>query len=100
MLRRCFCKVPRDRLELLARQKYLEGLPTVDLVKASGSAVEREEVMAVCLLNLPPDRLRDILSRDPEEVIRHTLQCQQDAIRYLRDQGIPVVPAEGDSRDG
>ena len=100
MLRRCFCKVPRDRLALLARQKYLQGVPTVDLVKGSASSVEREEVMAVCLLNLPPGKLREILARDPEEVVQHTMQCQQEAIQYLRDQGIPVLPAEQGPSDG
>jgi hypothetical protein len=83
MLRRCFCKVPRDRLEFLARQKYVQGNATVDLVKKTSSPVEREEMMAVCLLNL-----------SPEEVVQHVLQCQQDALRYLRERGIEVTPGE------
>jgi len=94
MLRRCFCQVSRDRLELLARQKYVQGNATVDLVKKTTSPVEREEMMAVCLLNLPPDKLRGILSRDPEEAVQHVLQCQQDALRYLRERGIEVTPGE------
>ncbi|MSS73394.1 MAG: hypothetical protein EXS64_18180 [Candidatus Latescibacteria bacterium] len=94
MLRRCFCQVPRDRLELLARQKYVQGNATVDLVKKTSSPVEREEMMAVCLLNLSPEKLRGILSRDPEEVVQHVLQCQQDALRYLHERGIEVTPGE------
>ena len=94
MLRRCFHDIPRDRLEMLARLKYVEGLQTIDLVKHSESSVEREEVMAVCLLNLSPERLRQTLSRGQplspaQEIgIRHTLQCQQEAIDYLRERGI------------
>lgn len=96
MLRRCFCQVPKDRLEKLARQKYVEGLQTVNLVKQTVSPVEREEMMAVCLLNLSPEKLRETLSRDPEEVVRHTLQCQQDAIRYLGEQGIEIKPVDAE----
>ena len=96
MLRRCFCQVPKDRLEKLARQKYVDGLQTVNLVKQSVSPVEREEMMAVCLLNLSPDKLREILACDPEEVVLHTLQCQQDAIRYLRERGIEVKPVDAE----
>ena len=96
MLRRCFCQIPRSRLESLAREKFVDGVPTVDLVKSCNSPVEREEVMAVCLLNLPPERLRESLCRDPEEVVRHVLQCQQEILRHLRERGIVVRPPVGE----
>lgn len=84
----------------------MEGLQTIDLVKQSTSSVEREEVMAVCLLNLSPERLRETLCRgqalspDLEVVIRHTLDCQQEAIRYLREQGIEVVSTDAETCHG
>lgn len=99
MLRRCFCKVPRDRLELLATQKYILGCSTVEMVKQCQSPAEREDVMAVCLLNLSPEKLRGTLARDPEEVVQHVLQCQQEALRYLRERGIEVTSGGAERRE-
>ncbi len=78
-------------MEVLARKKFLDGCPTVDLIKECSSPVEREEVMAVCLLNLEPENLRAILSNDPEEVVQHVLQCQQASLQKLRQKGIDVT---------
>jgi hypothetical protein len=55
--RRCFCQVAIDELAGWARKKYLDRIPTLDLLRMAQDPRQREAIGIVALLDVPDDEV-------------------------------------------
>lgn len=82
-MRTCYCHIPPDLLVELVRAKFLDRIPTVELVKRYTSGREREYVHTVALLDVPEIEVRELL-KDDVAFLAHFLDCRRHALQVLK----------------
>lgn len=87
-LRRCFCEIDPECLVRLARQRYVEGRGTLEVLKAC-QGLEKEAMGCIALLEHSEDMLRGLLDEDPERA-EHVVRCWREAHAALRAAGVEV----------
>ena len=79
----CFCKFDAHELLEVGRRKFIQHIPTLDLMKAARSPREKEIIRVVSLLDLN-DYVAQIMIR--EKMVCHTcdvLACRADLKKRL-----------------
>lgn len=74
----CFSKYDFERMVTIARRKFIEGRPTLSLLKEAGSELEKEEVMLVTMLDVDDWNLIDIIEGCEEGDECSMMGCRDD----------------------
>ena len=90
--RRCFCQIATEELRHWARLKYLQHVPTLELLGLAKDRQEKEAVGIVALLDVPDDDV--IRTMRPLSQSRcNVLACRDHVRDWLRDMlGFPGEP--------
>jgi hypothetical protein len=88
MPHRCFCRVPIADLRRWARKKYVEQVPTMDLLAMAKTRRQKEAVSIVALLDLPDDQVIRMLTPLARPGC-HILACRDHAKQWLRGMLAP-----------
>lgn len=100
ILRLCFCDIAPDRLALLARQRYVDGRSTLELLHAGQTIREKEEAGMVGLLCVADHAFQELLEEHPE-LLEHVLRCRRSTVARLAEAGVRVaVLGEGSGEPG
>ena len=59
---RCFCQIAMDELTGWARKKYLERMPTIQLLTLARNPREKEAVGILALLDVPDDEVIRVMT--------------------------------------
>ena len=90
---RCFCRIELDQLTGWARKKYLDHLPTIQLLALAKNPGEREAVAIVALLDVPDEEIVRMMT--PLSLAGcNILACRDHVKRWLSDMLAmhPVAP--------
>jgi hypothetical protein len=78
----CYCHVPMHELERWARRRYIEGVPTLELLRTAPRPRDRAVIAMVALLDVPDEEARRILR--PRATPRcNVLQCREHVMQWL-----------------
>lgn len=78
----CYCHIPPDLLVQIVREKYIERVPTIELLKKYPGERERRHVYTIALLDVPEAEVRELL-KDDAEFLAHFLDCRRHARQVL-----------------
>jgi hypothetical protein len=87
--KKCFCEVDFTLVERYGREHFVEQTPTVTLLHRATTEDERDAIIAVTMLSIPPPRMLELCELSSRDC-GHTLMCCQDMRRKLCACGIPV----------
>ena len=82
----CMGSYDFDHIAFYARERFIEGRNTVDLMQKAGSLREKEEIALVSLLHVKNSEIEDI-----QLTCKHTVACK---ITDCRDRLITKIEAE------
>lgn len=68
---------------MIVREKFIEHVPTVDLVKKCADERERRYVNTIALLDVPEAEVREML-KDDAVFLAHFLDCRRHALQVLK----------------
>lgn len=85
----CFCRIPPEFLVRLVRAKFIERVPTVDLLKKCADERERRYVNTIALLDVPEAEVREMLKDEPV-FLAHFLDCRRHALQALKGKLIDL----------
>ena len=78
----CFCKYDIDELIHIGRKKYLEKIPTVELMKEATSRKEKDEVCVISMLDIDDEKLEEVMANKVTDKKCNVISCRQ----MLREQ--------------
>lgn len=87
---RCFCRVAIGDLRRWARKKYVEQVPTMELLAMAKNPRQKQAVSIVALLDLPDDVVIRMLTPLAKPGCR-ILACRDHVKRWLRDMLAPPI---------
>ena len=70
----CFCQIPDSELMHWAKMRYLEQIPTLDLLDATDDPHEKEVISIVSMLDLDEDTMLELMG-DVEMPTHHIVHC-------------------------
>lgn len=86
----CYCQIPVDKLRNIARRRFVEGIPTNELMKQMKSQKEKDYLTTIALLNVKLEDLPQLIPHDNPMLLRHLLDCR-DHVKYLLEvDGIKI----------
>jgi len=80
--RHCFCQLPMRVLRHWARKRYLEQVPTLELLALAKRPIQQEAVRIVALLDVPNEELVRLLGPLGQPGCR-VLECRDAVRRWL-----------------
>ena len=86
--RRCLCDYEPELIERLAKQRYLEGIPTLSLLARAKDPLAKEAAALVGLLDLPEAELAASAPNAARR--RHLLACRRRVLARLARAGLEV----------
>ena len=86
----CFCDIPRAKLHELVRRRFVQGIPTMELMKQMKTEKGREDVATVALLDVKKEDLVKNVEVDDPEKLKHLLACHSDAKEMLAKEGFDI----------
>lgn len=90
----CFCQIPVEKLVSLVRMRFVEGIPTQELMKKMESKKDREYLATVSLLDVRKDLLLQVVEAEDHSLLGHLLSCRERAKEILAAQQIRVKERE------
>ena len=78
----CFCDYDIDELIEVARKRYVDKVPTVDLMQRSGSPKEKDEVCIVSMLDVDDEKLAELVKKSLIDEKCDVISCR----RFLKKQ--------------
>lgn len=85
----CYCHIPPDILVQIVREKFIDRIPTIELVKKYAGERERRYVHTIALLDVPEAEIRGML-KDDAEFLAHFLDCRRHALQVLKGKLIDL----------
>ncbi len=92
----CYCEIPEEVLKRIAFLRYVEGVPTEDLMARAGSQKEREFIATVALLDVDPEKLPSLVETERPDLLTHLHDCRAHILSFLELYGIRVKGNEPD----
>lgn len=86
-LKYCFCEIPKDELFRLAKEKFVEGRSTEELMQAAKSEEERGYVASVAVMDLSEKYLAELI-RGGQKELSHVFTCRDRVVSVLKEHGI------------
>ena len=71
----CFCEFPVEELRNWAQKRYREHISTMDLLRSTGNAHEKEVISAVALLDLDEGTMLSLMG-DVNMPEHHLIHCR------------------------
>jgi len=87
VLQYCFCEIPESELLLLAKQKFIQGRPTEELMKKARSEKEKGYIATIALMDLGEEDLKKFIRRGAKD-ISHVFACRDRVVAALKEHGI------------
>lgn len=78
---RCFCQIPLQELEVWFERHYVQGIPTVELLKSAANTHDREVISVVALFELDDTSVLKLMG-DVNLPEHHILHCRE----YFREK--------------
>ncbi len=78
----CFCKIPMDLLQKWFVKRYIEGIPTIELMDLSASEADKEAICAVAMFDIDEKSMLEIMG-DVNPPEHHIVHCRAKAQREL-----------------
>jgi hypothetical protein len=85
---KCYCDIPREVLGYLAREHFVNDVPTQELMTQVQGDEWREWVAIVALLDVPQAELLPMLELENPLKLPHWLGCHQTIRQTLADEGV------------
>ena len=86
----CYCQIPEDKLKELARLRFIEGIPTEEIMDRLKTAREKEYLAAVALLDVKVTDLPKIVPETQKNILFHLVDCRYHVKCILEDAGIRI----------
>ena len=88
----CYCQIPENKLKELARLRFIEKVPTEEMMKQCKDEKQREFVATIALLDV---ELKDLPAAIPDnpQLLRHLIDCRDHALDILNAEGI-ILPSQ------
>jgi hypothetical protein len=86
----CYCQIPKEELERIARLRYVAGVDTGDLMEQAKNDKEREYIAAVSLLDVDIADIPKLVPQNEPGLIQHLLDCHDHVIHILKQAGVPI----------
>jgi len=86
----CYCQIPEDKLKELARLRYIEGIPTEELMARLKTPEERNYLAAIALLDVPAESLGRVVPGTEPGLLRHLFDCRYHVKFLLEEAGIVI----------
>jgi hypothetical protein len=80
--RHCFCQVSEEELRYWATMRYLEQIPTLELLASTDDPHAREVISIVSLLDVDEVTMLAMMG-DVNQPEHHVLHCREQVIRLL-----------------
>lgn len=84
-MKTCYCHIPQALLIRIVKEKFVDRIPTMELLKLYSTKQERRYVQTIALLDVPETEIRDML-REDVPFLTHFLDCRRHALRILKEQ--------------
>lgn len=81
-IKHCFCHYSPNNLIKWIRRRFIENIPTIELINNAESAEEVEAISLVGLIDVKENDLLNIMS-DVEKENSHILECRASALNLL-----------------
>ena len=82
-MKTCYCHIPPDLLVQIVREKFVENVSTIELLKKYTGEREQRYVHTIALLDVPEAEVREMLKTDTE-FLSHFLDCRLHALQVLK----------------
>ncbi len=73
----CFCDYDMDELVAVARKRFVEKVPTVDLMESSQSLKEKDEICIVSLLDVDDEKLEALMKESLIDEKCDVISCRR-----------------------
>lgn len=94
----CYCPIPLDFLIRIVREKFIDRIPTIEIIKEYPGERERQFVETIALLDVPEADVRKLF-KDDIVFLAHFLDCRKHALQILNgkvpDLGAHLRPDKG-----
>ena len=80
--RHCFCQVSEEELQYWAAKRYLECIPTLELLDSTDDSHEKEVICIVSLLDLDEGTMLAMMG-DVNLPEHHIVHCRESVKRLL-----------------
>ncbi len=78
----CFCQVPDEEMRPWVEKRYVDHVPTMELLKSTDNAHDKEVISMVSMLDVDDDTLLGVMS-DVDMPGDHILDCRETTRRKL-----------------
>jgi hypothetical protein len=82
----CFCQISSEELLFWARKRYVENVPTLDLLNSVHDARRKEIISIVALLDADDESLLEMMG-DINLPDHHILHCREELKKMLLHGG-------------
>jgi hypothetical protein len=82
----CFCQVSPEELLFWARKRYIENIPTLDLLNSVHEARQKEIISIVALLDADDESLLEMMG-DVNLPDHHILHCREEVKKMIKLAG-------------
>lgn len=86
----CYCHIPLKKLVQLVRLRYVQGVPTEELMKSMKTKEEKEYLTAVALLDVKQRDLVQMVEIESPSQLKHLLDCRSHTKEILEGHGISI----------
>lgn len=83
----CFCEIPSEELLALAKNKFLKGQSTQELLAKAQSEKERNYIATLALMDLSEKQLKKFIRQGMRD-LEHVFACRDKTISVLKSRGI------------
>lgn len=87
---KCYCDIPREKLAELVQLRFIQHIPTADLMRRAKTHEDREEIAVVALLDVPKEELVKILALENPLKMPHWLECHKSIRQQLAEEGLAL----------
>src|SRR3989338_3439213 len=85
----CYCQIPWDRLEQIARRRFVDGIPTNQLMGQFTDPHDKEYLAAIAILDVPAGELKAVVPDDPD-LLMHLQDCRGHVKDALKKAGVLI----------
>jgi hypothetical protein len=78
----CFCQVPEEEMRSWVEKRYIDHVPTMELLQSTDDLHEKEVISIVSMLDVDEDTLLNTMS-DVDMPDDHIIDCRENVRRLL-----------------
>ncbi len=82
----CFCQISQEKLLFWAHKRYVENIPTLELLSSVHDARQKEIISIVALLDADDESLLEVMS-DVNLPDHHILHCREELKTMIKLAG-------------